>query len=181
MDSEGKMRETIEAAREQYRCWVGRILEDPRLIAMLADLDQAIGRSREAMLEAGVFGACRICDEEEGGSCCGAGIESRYGPDLLLVNLLLGEDLVDDRAMSNSCFFLGNCGCTLKVRHTLCVNYLCSRIQEMLELSDLIHLQEVLGEEMDRQFFVCEAVKQFMAKGAAGLSKGTPADMGGTL
>ncbi len=119
--------------------------------------------SRDVMLEFGVVDACRRCDEEEGGSCCGAGIENKYNPTLLLLNLLWGVDLPDARASANSCFFLGKYGCGLKVRHVLCVNYLCLPIQKKLEGDRLIRLQTTVGDELDTVFLLHETVKKIMS------------------
>ena len=108
--------------------------------------------------------ACKRCDEEEGGSCCGAGIENRYPPPLLLINLLLGQALPAERCFANSCFFLGTDGCMLMARDVLCINYLCTGFQKSLAHEDLVRLQTVTGEEMETVFRVHEAVKQFLTE-----------------
>jgi hypothetical protein len=112
------------------------------------------------MIEAGVLTACTHCDEEEGGSCCGAGIENKYTPVLLLINLLLGVTLPDRRISSNSCFFLGPAGCRLKARHVICINYLCTRLQKEIPTWALQSLQAVTGEEMDTIFILHEKIKK---------------------
>jgi hypothetical protein len=112
------------------------------------------------MVQFGVVNACRHCEEEEGGSCCGAGIENKYSPTLLLLHLLLSGELPKTRQWANSCFFLGENGCRLKARHVLCINYLCLRIQKMLPSQDLIALQTITGEEMDTVFHLHETVKR---------------------
>jgi hypothetical protein len=108
----------------------------------------------------GVFAACKQCEEEEGGSCCGSGIENRYSPHLLLVNLLLGSCLPEDRCFENSCYFLGKDGCVLKARDILCINYLCAKINRLLAHEDLLALQKATGKEMETVFFLHEAVKK---------------------
>jgi len=108
------------------------------------------------MKDKGVFHICARCDTEEGGSCCGNGIELRYDVVLLLLNLLLDAELREDRLMHESCHFLGERGCTLPARQVLCVNYLCRQITQTLPTPDIIHVQEVCGKELDVQHRVYE-------------------------
>ena len=133
-------------------------LEDGVISKLLDRLEEAVGESRREMLVAGVVAACRHCEEQDGGSCCGAGIEDRYSSLLLLINLLLGARIPEQRLDPSSCWFLGPSGCSLRARHTLCVNYLCGkategkdprniaelRAREGIELECLFHLQERL-------------------------------------
>lgn len=155
----------IEEALRLHAQWGERLLGDPGVSALLEGLKQSITRSAEVMVQVGVAEACRRCDEEEGGSCCGAGIEDQYAPSLLLVNLLLGATISGDRVSANSCYFLGEKGCRLRARDILCLNYLCSGLQRMLGPDLLHHLQRIVGEEMERLFRVQEAVRRFMSQG----------------
>jgi hypothetical protein len=88
---------------------------------------------------------------------CGAGIENRYNETFLLLNLLFGIDLPSERRFENSCFFLGERGCGLKVRDVLCVNYLCQAIQKSMDPADRQRLQEAVGEELNTVFLLHEA------------------------
>ena len=135
---------------------------DPLIEGLLNRLRGQIMASQHAMWNLGVAAACKECEDEEGGSCCGAGIENRYTSFLLLMNLLLGESLPEKRSYENSCFFLGKTGCTLKARDTICVNYLCLKIQNRLHADAIIKLQEITGEEMDTTFRLHEAIKRFI-------------------
>lgn len=154
----------ITAARELFASHGERLLRDKAVAAGLAGLDAAIAECRRAMFDSGIVAACRECEEEEGGSCCGAGIENRYGPTLLLVNLLLGCSLSAKRMSPNSCYFLGETGCVLKVRHILCLNYLCRKIRDLIDHEDLVALQTVMGREMDAVFAVHETVRAFVSR-----------------
>ncbi len=108
----------------------------------------------------GVARACKRCEEQEGGSCCGAGIENRYDPLQLLINLLLGVSLPVRRRFRDSCHFLEPDGCSLKARHVLCVNYLCTRLQQSLSVDERSTLQAILGEELDTGFILHEALRK---------------------
>ncbi len=145
-------------ARRCYREAKEVFLADGVVSNLLDRLAKAIGATRRAMLVAGVVDTCRHCEEQDGGSCCGAGIEDRYSSLLLLINLLLGARIPEQRLNPSSCWFLERSGCSLRARHTLCVNYLCTkavegkdpqniaelRAREGIELECLFHLQERL-------------------------------------
>lgn len=152
--------EKIGEARALYEAWVGRLRQDGRIRSLLLQLEQSIGASMRAMRAFGVYQACRRCEKEEGGSCCGAGIENRYDPFELLINLLLNVSLPDRHEYADSCYFLGAHGCCLKARHVLCVNYLCRKLQKTLSQDEMIALQTLVGEELHTGFILHEAVRK---------------------
>jgi hypothetical protein len=154
----------ILKAHDFFAFWGEALWLDPHINSLLKSVEMKIAASSKAVLDMGLFTACRHCEEEEGGSCCGAGIENKYTPRLLLINLLYGVTLPEERLWSNSCFFLSESGCSLKLRHILCVNYLCLKVQKMLSSKDLTRLQEIIGEEMDMGFILDEAVKKFIGE-----------------
>ena len=154
--------EKIKLAQDLFSCWGEELWAEPKICGLLEALREKTASSTEVSLEVGLFAACRRCDEEEGGSCCGAGIEDRYSPHLLLINLLLGKPLPAARRLANSCYFLGPEGCMLPARDVLCINYLCAGLQKSLAHEDLLRLQAIIGEEMETVFLTHEAVKQFL-------------------
>jgi hypothetical protein len=150
----------ISEAEDLLAHWEGARRIDPHLVFLLNSLDKKIMASGVAMEALGVTSACRQCAEEDGDTCCGAGIENRYTSRILLINLLLGNALPKKRFRANGCFFLSENGCSLKMRLVLCVNYLCRKIQRMLPTASLLSLQQITGEEMDESFILEEAVKK---------------------
>ena len=154
--------EKIREAQDLFALWGEALWKDPHLISLLKSLEVKIAASGKALHDFGISAACRHCDEEDGENCCGAGIENKYTPRLLLINLLFGNTLPEKRLGPNNCFFLGENGCNLKLRLVLCVNYLCLKIQRMLPAEELARLQQITGEEMDEGFILNEAVKKFI-------------------
>lgn len=134
--------------------------EDPTVDALIRRLNRNIETTRKTMLRLGIVAECKHCEEEEGGSCCGAGIENRYDEVLLLMNLLLGVPLPTLQQDQSSCYLLGKDGCTLMVRHVLCVNYLCSKLRDKLSHEELTRLQACAGEELDTGFILYETIKK---------------------
>ncbi len=160
--SANRIRHKITQAYELFSLWGETLWKNPHINFLLNSLELKVGASSKVAQDRGIAAACRRCEEEEGGSCCGAGIENKYTPRLLLINLLFGVTLPEERLWPNSCFFLSECGCVLKLRHVLCVNYLCQKIQRMLPSDELAGLQEIIGEEMDAGFLLDETVKKFI-------------------
>jgi hypothetical protein len=156
--------EKIAAAHRLYLRWGEQLKNDPAISARLAELSQRVEASSALSLRSGVVEQCRICEEEEGGSCCGQGIENRYSPELLLLNLLLDLKLPEAAKSSKSCFFLGEQGCVLKAREILCINYLCFKLKETIRPEMLLEIQEVNGAEMDLVFALHERIKGFILK-----------------
>lgn len=155
----------IRYARELFSKWGGMLLKDELLNDLLSSLSRGISSSQEIMSRVGVVAACRSCEEEEGGSCCGNGIENKYNSVLLLINLLMGQSLPMQRFKENSCYFLTPTGCCLQARHVICVNYICSKLHGSVPLSELIHLQEVNGQELDTLFILHENIKRLLTHG----------------
>ncbi|MCK8603206.1 hypothetical protein [Desulfoferrobacter suflitae] len=154
--------EKIRLAHDLSARWGSRLRRDARIGPRLAAVRENVAASRRAMLQVGVAAACRTCEEMEGGSCCGKGIEDKYSPTLLLMNLLLDRVLPTRRYMENSCYFLGPRGCSLAARHVICVNYLCGKIRETIAMEDIIHLQTINGQELDAVFALHEAIKRYL-------------------
>ena len=150
-----------EACFERER---SRIAGDRSLAELLKALKGAVHRSREHMLRTGIVEWCRGCEEKEGGSCCGAGLEKHYSGMLLLINLLLGVALPRQREDPSSCFFLSSTGCRLLARHVLCINYVCNKITSRIKPDQLAALREAEGEEILCLFHVNEKLKNLIRR-----------------
>lgn len=136
------------------------LMKDRRISDLIERLERNLENSRECMHELGIFRACAFCDETSPeGSCCSRGLERKYSPVLLLMNLLLGVEMPASRLRADSCYFLAATGCSLKVRHMLCIDYLCPDLEESLGRKSLIQIQTVSGEEIESAFLLHEAVK----------------------
>jgi hypothetical protein len=145
-----------------YRRWSDALRADSGISAQLRGLAVKVEASAGAGRRSGVAQICSRCDLEEGGSCCGAGIEDRYTRELLLINLLLGVTLPESRHSPGSCRFLYERGCVLVARDIICVNYLCDRLQKTICPERLFELQEVNGAEMELLFLLHNRIRNFI-------------------
>lgn len=136
------------------------LMKDKRISGLIRRLEMNLENSRQSMHELGIFRACALCDATAPeGSCCSRGLERKYSPVLLLMNLLLGIEMPASRLRADSCYFLGATGCGLRVRHMLCIDYLCPELEETLGRKSLIQIQTVSGEEIESALLLQEAIK----------------------
>lgn len=152
--------EKIAWAESCYQEFKERLWKDKALLDNLSRLRNAIRVSRREMARIGIRRICSECEEREGGSCCGAGLEDRYDGGLLLINLLLNIRLPKIRHDLESCFFLGEAGCLLYARHVICINYLCKRITSHIDPKEINSLREKEGQELENLFLLHEGVKR---------------------
>jgi hypothetical protein len=156
------IQDKIKLAQDRYLLWKDALRKQSHINKLLADLERCIRVSRESMLEFGIVEICKRCDQEEGGSCCGAGMENKFDGFLLLVNLLLGVTLPEHHLRTDSCYLLTDKGCILKVRLVLCLDFLCDKILNALSVKELLSLQKISGEKLVTGFILYDAIKKFM-------------------
>ncbi|MEZ0328441.1 MAG: hypothetical protein ABWK15_02540 [Dissulfuribacterales bacterium] len=138
------------------------ILQVPAMASLMAAYDDAIARTWIAMRSLDVVSHCTDCALNDGGSCCGKGIEDHFDVPLLLINRLMGVTLPAQRWNEHGCWFLGPQGCLIKARHTLCVNYICKRLQSALSHAAVIALSQATVDETDAGFRLEEAIKKWL-------------------
>ncbi len=152
----------IAIAKDLLSRWGDALRTSPGIAAQLRELAAKVEASGASCLRSGVAEACRLCDRQGGGSCCGAGIEDRYTPELLLINLMLGVTLPESRHSEKSCYFLGEYGCQLPARDIICVNYLCGKLKSTIPPEELLALQETNGAEMKFLFLLHDRIRNFI-------------------
>ena len=152
--------EKIAWAHWCYDEFGSSLLKDEKISELLVRVKNALRQSYRQMFKTGIVDICRKCELEEGGSCCGAGLENKYDGWLLVINLLLGADFPNRRLESGNCYFLGENGCLLKARHVICVNYICKKITDLIEPEVMMRLREKEGEQLQSLFLLHELIKK---------------------
>lgn len=152
----------IAWAEDWFQIIGNQILEDDTAGLLLKRLKEAVESSHREMTDSGIIRICRDCDRNEGGSCCGRGLENHYSGVLLLINLLLGVELPKTRHDPSGCFFLDQDGCRLRARHVICINYVCKRITQSIPPQALADLREKEGEELKCLFLLNERIIKFI-------------------
>ena len=168
MGAGGSRGGTIEAryawAQEQHRLYGARLREDEVVDRLLAELRAHVVASRESMVGTGLVENCRACEEEEGGSCCGRGMEDHYDGVLLLINLMLDAVIEKEWRDEESCLFLGSTGCRLPARDHICVNYLCMKMGERLSSTAVAEMRKRQGCELDTLFRLTDHITKLLPK-----------------
>ncbi|MCF8146807.1 MAG: hypothetical protein K9N21_23115 [Deltaproteobacteria bacterium] len=154
--------EKIAWARRNYERFGEALLKERGIAGLLENLREAVAASRQEMAQTGIAEICRRCDREEGGSCCGAGIENRYDVWLLLINLLLGTHLPEERYHPDACFLSGADGCLLAARHIICINFLCKNVTDQVDPCRISALREKEGAEANALFMLHERIKSVL-------------------
>ena len=152
--------EKIAWAENCYERFGSKFSRDRTTVDLIDRLKMEVQSSHEERTAAGIVRLCRECEQSEGGSCCGNGMENNYDGWLLLINFLLNVRLPKKRHDPKSCFFLGKEGCVLPARHAICVNYLCKKITDRIDPLALKALREKEGKELNTLFFLHENVKK---------------------
>jgi hypothetical protein len=155
-------------ALEQYRRCGALLRADEVASRLLAELRDQLAASREVMIAADLVESCRTCEEDEGGSCCGRGMEAHYDGVLLLVNLLLDAPIEQEWRDEESCLFLGSTGCRLPARDHICVNYLCLKVREQISEPALAEMRSSQGRELQTLFLLTDRIKSLLPKLQAG-------------
>ena len=162
LDEGSSIEDKIKTARHMYDSWSQQLKSEPHIHQLIEKLEGCLENSRAAMLELGIVETCKHCDEEEGGSCCGAGLENKFDTFLLLMNLLLGVFLPERHHRPDNCYLLSDKGCVLRARLVLCVDFLCPKILSVLSQDELVRLQNISGDELLTGFKLYDAIKRFM-------------------
>ncbi len=152
----------IQNARELYAHAGRELLRSPGVARLLEEYRQAVRESWQAMDLHGVVAECTDCAINDGGSCCGRGIEDKFDSVLLMINLLLGCRLPDARQDPEGCWFLGERGCLIAARHVICINYMCRRLYENLSTEDIHAVQQAMGHEIDLAFMMEQRIKTWL-------------------
>lgn len=138
----------VRAARKLFAEYGPAMLADPRLAVLLAEYHRQIEKTHEMFTEAGVFIQCAACAGCDQISCCFLGVENWFGRMLMLINLLMGVALCEQREVADQCLFLGPMGCKIVARFAICINFFCPALKAHLGAETLGALRKQGGDEV---------------------------------
>ncbi|WP_456328059.1 hypothetical protein [Archaeoglobus sp.] len=127
----------------------------------LKELEKAIEDTWSYMREIGVTEICKRCAEETG-SCCKEWVEDEVDDVMIAMNMLMGVKMPEKRFKEGFCYFLSESGCILKVRPTICVNFLCDKVKKKIGFENEKKLQEIAGRELELGFIVREKILKML-------------------
>lgn len=119
----------------------------PVLLNQLKRYQTCIEHTKKVMRDIKMISGCTECANKTG-SCCFQQVEQSYDHAMLLVNLLMGVRLPDEREIDGNCYFLGRNGCKLLARDAFCINYICADLKRVLGPSTVSGFAATAGEEI---------------------------------
>ena len=158
------MPEKLKWAKLVYDACSQKLLEEPVVRSLLSDYKDSIQENWKVMKDTGVVAECTRCAMQDGGSCCGSGIENKFDVINLLINLLMGVELPSEPWDPTGCWFLGEKGCRIVARHVICVNFMCRRLYDALSPEKVKAVQEAMQRETENGFMLEEYLKTWLAR-----------------
>lgn len=158
--------EQTQKANELYSLIASDILKDEKCASLLNELKAAIEDSWKLMKELGVVDICSACADEKPGGCCYFGIETCYTDMILLMNLLIGVNIPEQRKLEKNCLFAGEHGCLLKARFKTCIYHLCPRLKNPLSEYDLFRLRATTNYEIKLGVRTESAIRDWIRENA---------------
>ncbi len=135
------------------------LLKTKEFSELLHKLKTSIQTNNGIRNSIGLSKICSICGSHKK-DCCGRGVELRYSAELLALNILFGITIPPERRFPDSCYFLSENGCILFVRDIFCINFLCDKVRNSLQLKSLKRLWEHEGLETSLIFRAEEYIKR---------------------
>lgn len=161
----GRLEAKIAAAERLYLEHGARLKSDPGVAAALAELELRLNALQLTMSEAGFGNLCSACASTEPGGCCDASIAGEAYGLLLLVNRLLGVELQRQNPWPTCCVFVGPAGCTLRAKPSICWNYNCRHIHQMLPRAYVERVERLVGQALQQLLVAEERIRASLALG----------------
>ncbi len=124
----GSIRQKRRNAREVFEKIGDELARSAEIKEKLANLIALSESLYGQMASMNMFSLCVTCGRKKGGGCCSAYMANETDAVLLLINLLLGVEVRSRRDDDFECCYLGDKGCTLKIKPMFCLNYNCQAI-----------------------------------------------------
>jgi len=143
------------------------LLEDEEVNRLLKSLQNSIKSTNSFMRKLDTLRFCSECGNVHG-SCCNFRIDDLFDAKILLINLLLGVGLPDEREIEGGCFFQGRDGCKLMAREIICVDTFCDELIETMGLESFIEFKNISGEEHLNVFLLENRINSILSSYGTG-------------
>ena len=152
------LHKTLFIARQIYTEHGQALLAQDKIQEYLQALESAAHELQEQMCAMQMPTFCADCGSQKQGGCCSAEMANENDAIQLLMNLLVGCDVSQQRDDRVECYLLGTHGCILKFKPMFCLNYNCSKIIAKFLDADLKQLNKRTGNLLENQY----ALEQFI-------------------
>ncbi|MCU0571416.1 MAG: hypothetical protein MUC41_00320 [Syntrophobacteraceae bacterium] len=162
MNGDGSILDQVRRVRQLHEKHGEGLMADENVRALVLSYGAGIEETGAAMTREGIGAACSACARQHPSGCCFSDIESGYDDILLLLNLLLGCPLPEERKESGSCFFVGERGCRLVARYYFCLHYFCPELERSLGEGRIRALQQQVDQQLQTGWRAEEAVRSWL-------------------
>ena len=154
----------IDKAKQLFKLHGKSMLKDKEIYDLLEQYKNAIEHTWKTMEGLKVTETCSQCAGTEPGGCCFQDVETWYSDIQLLINMLMGVNIVMTRIYDNSCRFVGEKGCRLLSRNAFCINFLCDKIKNLVSGEELDNLNSAAGKEIDLGIKLENAITKWLSE-----------------
>jgi hypothetical protein len=147
----GTVEDKLNTARKLYAEHAVNILKQQNIKDRLNQLQQYESALDTHMSDMQMGKRCSACAARAKGGCCSSYMAGNTDAILLLINLLMGVDVVIQHQNKINCCFLGSQGCILPIKPIFCLNYNCTHIQKAASISEMLLLDKRAGTLLSLQ------------------------------
>jgi hypothetical protein len=156
---------TIADAVRLVDCLGRELREDVLVQALLPQLTGRLAALHRQMSAAGLLDLCSECGQGPRGGCCFAEMAGEADANLLVLNLLLGCEVVcQENGSQVECCFLGPHGCTLLCKPVFCLSYSCPQMTEKLDGEALTGVDRTCAEVIRQQIGLEDRIRSIRKK-----------------
>ena len=160
----GTVNDKLNQAGKLHANLGGRAASVPGLTEALGQLREHACALDEQMRAMEMGQRCGQCAATPGGGCCSAFMAGNADAVQLLINLLMGIDVIHREQSGENCGFLGPQGCLFLVKPIFCLNYNCSHILTGSEPGQLAALYQraaaVLRQQTEVEGLLLEELRK---------------------
>nr|WP_320009967.1 hypothetical protein [uncultured Desulfobulbus sp.] len=129
----------------------------------LASLQHSCEQLSQQMTHMHMGALCSACASQANGGCCSAYMADNTDSIQILINLLLGRNIVLREPTDSECCFLGPQGCLFMAKPIFCLNYNCTHIVHRAAPLDLHQLEQraakVLGQQTTIETWILDHLR----------------------
>jgi hypothetical protein len=146
-------------AEELHEKHGAELLRRQDLCADLSLLADHARRTQNLMARTRMRSMCASCGTGVAGGCCSISMAAETDALQMLMNMLIGIQVMRVGNPGSECCYLGREGCLFAFKPIFCLNYICSNIRAAVSPENLMELEHRTNLLLDKQ---CEVEKKLL-------------------
>ncbi len=127
---------------------------------LIKKYEEAIWEANHLLETFKSYAECFKCTVIEGKGCCKAGLENEASVAIVLLNLFLEKNIPRTREFPGKCFFVGERGCRIFARPSLCREFFCKRLLNGFTQEEYVKISQAIAEELTLQDLLVRYIKK---------------------